>query len=525
MDAASTAAGWLSFVVTAVGLGSLITQTNAIEERLDPFHTSRSEEFLGNWISRQPKRSWSKLTKPTPVGPVISARLGDGFCGSNTIGVSRLSIGKTGNAGWTAILALFHELAPPPTPRLGRVSTAATKLHLGKQVDEEQNVPSEKLDFDLAFNLDLEKGSPKPPKSWTHLPAQPLTRNESSSCLVMSRATLIAILSLCNGRTMFRYNDASGHRSAYGSYCGTWYINWPLGQAAVVSFAPHDSHSVATDVYPPIFPVRVDKCIQMLAGVMTSSDSDTFKCAFPGRKPPGTWILQYQRKGFPGAHGSRHLYNMMGGKVFEVDFLLARRCETESQDSENLALVLPSLEKNTTLSLLVPKVEQGILEHCLDCLPWSWLSWSVHRGLRDILVAFAKPTMNNLRSALASALHSAAEENKSRLQAKGWAPEFVDVMADMASSSVLAGGGNSGDIVRVVTDVALLLWDASNDPRGLDETRFWRQERHRQAEPVEGKVQLSTDTVIALTKIFVLEWSVEFDYQMYHDLPPRILFA
>ena len=211
--------------------------------------------------------------------------------------------------------------------------------------------------------------------------------------------------------------------------------------------------------------------------------------------------------------------------MFEVDFLLARRCENESQDSENLALVLPSLEKNTTLSLLVPKVEQGILEHCLDCLPWSWLSWSVHRGLRDILVAFAKPTMNNLRSALASALHSAAEENKSRLQAKGWAPEFVDVMADMASSSVLAGGGNSGDIVRVVTDVALLLWDVSNDPRGLDETRFWRQERQRQAEPVEGKVQLSTDTVIALTKIFVLEWSVEFDYQMYHDLPPRILFA
>lgn len=82
MDAAATTAGWLSFMVTALGLGPLITQTSAIEERLDPYHTSRSAEHLGAWLSRQPKALWFQLKKLTSVGPIIFARLVDGFCGT-----------------------------------------------------------------------------------------------------------------------------------------------------------------------------------------------------------------------------------------------------------------------------------------------------------------------------------------------------------------------------------------------------------------------------------------------------------
>lgn len=69
MDAAATTAGWLSFMVTAIGLGSLITQASAIQERLDPYYTSRAEEYLGTWIKRQPKKAWNRLAQPTPVGP------------------------------------------------------------------------------------------------------------------------------------------------------------------------------------------------------------------------------------------------------------------------------------------------------------------------------------------------------------------------------------------------------------------------------------------------------------------------
>lgn len=31
--------------------------------------------------------------------------------------------------------------------------------------------------------------------------------------------------------------------------------------------------------------------------------------------------------------------------------------------------------------------------------------------------------------------------------------------------------------------------------------------------------------VVALVKCFVLEWSTDFDYQMYHDLPLTMEFA
>ncbi len=155
---------------------------------------------------------------------------------------------------------------------------------------------------------------------------------------------------------MFRYSNASGHRASYDSYCGHWYINWPLDAAATVYFAPHNSHNRSTDVFPPSFPVRVDKYVQIPAGIVTSADGSTFKCTFSRRKQPGTWVLVYQPNGFSGAHGSRHVYNQMGGKVYEVDFLLARRLNDEEEWPARLELHLPTTEKNIPLAMLVPKI-------------------------------------------------------------------------------------------------------------------------------------------------------------------------
>ena len=123
------------------------------------------------------------------------------------------------------------------------------------------------------------------------------------------------------------------------------------------------------------------------------------------------------------------------------------------------------------MSMLVPQMEQGILEHTLDCLPWSSMSWSIHRGLRDILVTYAKPTMNKFRQALASALCDFINEHPQQFEANRWSREFVrKAMAKIAANSVLAGSGNSGDSVRVVTDAALLL--SAKDLSALDETDF-----------------------------------------------------
>ena len=511
MDAAATTAGWLSFVVTAIGLGSLITQASGIQDRLDPYHTSRTAEYLGAWKKRQPKKAFGPLAQPTPVGPVIHAKLVDGFCGINVIGVSRLPLDKPGKASWTALLAIFHEQAPslvlnPNT----KVLTSGIRNNFDTQYNREGHSD---------HSSDVGAGSCSPQKlSWTTLQARPLTRHNSTTSIAISRATLITILVLCNSRATFSYSDASGHRASYASYCGVFYVEWPLGAPATVHFHPHDSHAISTDVYPLTLPVRVDKCVQIMAGVITSADGQSFQCAFPGRKPPGKWTLEYQRKGFPGAHGSRHLWNLMGGKVHEVDLLYARWLDEEAPP-DALKLRLPSTE-NTPLTLVVPKTEQSVLEHALDCLPWSSLSWSIHRGLRDILVAYAKPTMDKYRQSLASRLRDFIEEQPHQLEANGWSAGFVrGGMAELASNSVLAGRGNSGDAVRVVTDAAFLL--LSKDTTELDEVDFWRTDRH---DPSKEEAQLSSNAIIALTKCFVLEWSIEFDYQMYHELPPELLF-
>lgn len=117
--------------------------------------------------------------------------------------------------------------------------------------------------------------------------------------------------------------------------------------------------------------------------------------------------------------------------------------------------------------------------------------------------------MNRHRAGLANILHNAVKQHATELEAKGWESKFVsDYMADMAAAAVSAGKGDSGDSVRVVTDIAMCIAQTS-DAKKLDVTEFWTSEREI----------LGTMDVVALVKCFILEWSTDFDYQMYHYLP------
>ncbi|KAJ5373068.1 hypothetical protein N7517_005074 [Penicillium concentricum] len=325
----------------------------------------------------------------------------------------------------------------------------------------------------------------------------------------------MTLLCVTNARPVFCYSSASGHRAAYASYCGQWRVEWPIGDLARVYFSAHDFHALAKDPHPAKFQQRVDKCLQMLAGVIESRTSNTFKCAFPARKSSGKWFLEYAVKGFGGAHGGRHLYNMIGGKVSEVDFLQMKPMSTEIESSEDMVILyLPNKDSGVRdVTLYVPERESDILNEALDKLPWTFLSWSIHRGLRDILVAFAKERMDQYRNRLAETLRLAVAKWPERLEARGWDLRFVrEDMAAMAASAVMAGQGNSGDIVRIVTDIAAVL---SGSPISvLDETRFWRDATPESASPI-----LDPMTVVALVKCFVLEWSIDLNYQMYHDFP------
>ncbi|KAI0144177.1 hypothetical protein F4776DRAFT_462876 [Hypoxylon sp. NC0597] len=536
MDQANLAAAWLSFAATAVGLGGLISQASAINDQLDPYHANRTAEYLGIWFQRQQRFPWWRITKPPPLGPVIIAKMAGGFCGVNTIYITRIPASPTGRAGWSTILAMFnHE--PPVFASAVIDGDAAEKASLSAVTTRSGNADG-RADAEAAARS----------ASWIQLDRKALKRHQDHACIVISRTTLITMLVVTNGRPVFQYSDATGFRAGYASYCGQWYITWPIGQEAIVKFAAHDSIGTS-EVLPRAFAQRVDRCGQLVSGVVraAASPSSNFAVAFPGRKPAGTYRLEHAVKGFQGAHSGRHLYNMMGGRAFEVDFLSARavgdvdsdagagketetETETGSQQSISipagtLVLELPSKDDGKrTVKMIVPPHEQHILAQALDSLPWTSLSWSMHRGLRDILLAYGRPTMDKHRASLAALLKSTVEAHPEVFRARGWDAEFVrHNMGHMAASAILAGGGNSGDAVRVVTDIAAMYvgdWDAGR----LDEVDFWRRRQRQGADAREGG-ELDAQAVVALTKLFVLEWSQEFDYQLYHYLPISLYFA
>jgi hypothetical protein len=217
-------------------------------------------------------------------------------------------------------------------------------------------------------------------------------------------------------------------------------------------------------------------------------------------RPQAAWHLRTRIccQRFPGAHGSRHLYNMLGGKVHEVDYIFAREIESpEEANVDYLKLKVSGKDSLDTTTLLAPKREQEIIAQALDCLPWGHLSWSIHRGMRDILLAYSKPTMDRFRHQLAALLKQTLFSQPHLLERKGWERNFFrSSMGEMAASTVLLGKGNSGDLVRVVTDIMRALVDEWTMDQ-LDEMHFWRLPNK--------EMELNLVRAVAITKMFIVE--------------------
>lgn len=225
-----TVVGWLSIVVTTVGLTTLISQATVVTDMLDPFHNTRSVAYLGAWSQRQPQLPIYKIVKPPPLGPVLAAHREGGFCGLKTVHLSRVPQGQAGLAGWAVLLSVVHQEAI----KTSRTSSADSELEKGV-VEPEEGI--ELKDLDSGY--------------WGNLKTTPLTRRGASACITLNRATLMTMLALTNARPVYHHSDAAGHRVAYGCYSGQWRIDWPLGGPAIIHFEAHDSHSAGTDVYPP----------------------------------------------------------------------------------------------------------------------------------------------------------------------------------------------------------------------------------------------------------------------------------
>lgn len=284
-----------------------------------------------------------------------------------------------------------------------------------------------------------------------------------------------------------KYSGDAGLRVSYGRYTGSWQIQWPIAGHAELEFFGLDSHDTHTETHPLTFSRRVDKCALMLVGVIHHPTLGKLGFAEPKRQ--GLTVLKFESQVFSSNRKTSHVYNMMRcGNYYEVDYLVRSQVQEPypDPDQDTVVLTLPSLEvdlnrlpwKNPMLknsTVFVPPFEQEKLATALDCLPWSQLSWSMHCGVQCLLVAYAKPIMDLHREVLASIFETAVnlKQNQLMFTLWGWKESFIkNHMGSNAGRSVRKTGGESGDNVRIVTDIARLL--IHGRLVDLHETRFWR---------------------------------------------------
>jgi hypothetical protein len=237
--------------------------------------------------------------------------------------------------------------------------------------------------------------------------------------------------------------------------------------------------------------------------------------------------LQFLRRGYCGDRGSRLTYDLLGGDTYGVDLLFANEIsEQEAIPALALALAVangsPESGKGSIgPSLYIPPDEQKVIEWALDFLPWSQLAWTIHPGMRDILLSYGKETWHKYRTALSNTLLQAIRGRENILVQRGWNTVVVhEDLASMIASGILCGNTS---LVRAVTEVTLLLCEGVEED--LDVTEFWRKNSQDPAEQVSDEVQLPVDTVVALVKYFTLECSFEVDHPVFRNLPIELIVA
>ena len=108
-------------------------------------------------------------------------------------------------------------------------------------------------------------------------------------------------------------------------------------------------------------------------------------------------------------------------------FFFRERLETDSMEPLHVrVLSVPSLVDDETAAVYLKQAEAEAIADCLDHLPFSPLAWSIHRGMKEILIAYALPYMLAYRDILAKQLRQAVYTHASALYEKGWRDrEFI----------------------------------------------------------------------------------------------------
>jgi hypothetical protein len=69
--------------------------------------------------------------------------------------------------------------------------------------------------------------------------------------------------------------------------------------------------------------------------------------------------------------------------------------------------------------------EQRVVAEFMDKIPWTQLAWPMHRGLRDLVVAYGKLLWQAHQKALANTPRNAVKGREHVLIDQGWSRQFV----------------------------------------------------------------------------------------------------
>ncbi|KAF2454955.1 hypothetical protein BDY21DRAFT_365953 [Lineolata rhizophorae] len=510
VEAANLSAGWVSCVATIVGLSAVYKAVKRTEAPRGPIPVAcLADSFCGHEIV---------YLTPTPT------RYPDKGLANPLFGVMHLTETRAPekSKGAFADAPATTTVTTSSTFKPGQLQRIKTKTLFG---DDESEIGLSSLRTNSSLQTIVR---------WDTLPwhphillagsqAVPSNSPAFRSCIAISRATLLTMLAVSSMRLMQRLRGPSGLRYVYRGYIGIFTVDWPLGGNATVQFNLLDTRTSQKDVYPRGFYRSVRHAINMMCGCI--DDGKAFRVHVSGRRKKGTYRMDYLVKGLNGCVAARDLYDMMGGDVYAVDLLsLVLITESTDVDSGSMTLQLPALGEESSAATTVhigPSVI-NILAELMDKIPWTQLAWPMHRGLKDVIVAYGKPMWRAYRRALANTLRRTVIGREEQLIKQGWDQRFVyETLADLVADAALREGGS---LTRAVTSVALLLWENcdTNDPR-LHETQFWRNHVGPKAEEVDPDVMLDVDTVVALSKLYTVHASYEFDYGVHYDFPTQLL--
>lgn len=524
LDLAGVLAAWWAALTSTIALVAILPALYSIRALLDPFEGARGRQHLGVWANL--KWHWT-LMRPPPQGPVIEADLHT-CLGCDTIYLSGNPLPGTGTPSWTSLLRKFH----------------ASDLRITRSIDSSAiSKHSDRLEKGLAWNLNhrrnvrdeisnlINSGKTHPSEEhWRkELKQQTLVMYNGVASAMIDSTTLIVFILLSQMTVEYRHEGPMGLSITFVGYTGKLRIK--SAAETVVEYEQYRDVQKGNNPYPISFPRKPRDCVHMGLGIVDRNPED--KIAFDDKQPSDgkTYTITLQKKGYHGQDYANDVYDLMGGRSSDVDFLAFKSMEGYHDPAGCYGF-----ETEGGYSFFLDQRMSALVADCLDNLPWSVLGWSIHEGMKDLLLGFASAFLDLYSQELAILFRQAATTYADNLIHKEWKERFVRTRVPDIVGAAFDDRLKSGNVCRVVAALAEEIWEhglptTTTAYQSADSitkpTKFWKDQlkdpQHTLFKPM--KKLLDPDAIVALTKAYFLKCSFKFDYRVYHKLPQKMIMV